>query len=42
MALQKYPQDLHIHTIFSETDSQVVPEQTVEMVDFAQHAELLE
>jgi hypothetical protein len=41
MLLQKVPQDLHIHTTFSETDSQVVPEQTIEMVSFAQHAEIV-
>jgi histidinol phosphatase-like PHP family hydrolase len=41
MLLQKVPQDLHIHTTFSETDSQIVPEQTIEMVAFAQHAEIV-
>jgi hypothetical protein len=38
---QKLHQDLHIHTTFSATDSQVVPEQTVEMVAFAHHADIV-
>jgi len=37
----KITQDLHIHTIFSETDSQVVPQQTLEMVSFAKHADII-
>jgi histidinol phosphatase-like PHP family hydrolase len=37
----KLKQDLHIHTIFSATDSQVVPEQTIENVAFLQHAEIV-
>jgi histidinol phosphatase-like PHP family hydrolase len=41
MFIQKVPQDLHIHTTFSATDSKVVPEQTIEMVAFANHAEIV-
>jgi histidinol phosphatase-like PHP family hydrolase len=32
------PQDLHIHTVFSTTDSAVVPEQTVALVADTKHA----
>lgn len=39
--MYKVPQDLHIHTTFSTIDSKVVPEQTIEMVDFAKHAEIV-
>jgi histidinol phosphatase-like PHP family hydrolase len=39
--IHKVPQDLHIHTIFSATDSQVVPQQTPETVAFASHAEIV-
>jgi histidinol phosphatase-like PHP family hydrolase len=39
--LQKLTQDLHIHTTFSATDSKIVPEQTVDMVAFANHAEIV-
>jgi len=38
---KKIIQDLHIHTTFSVTDSQIVPEQTVEMVAFAKHADVV-
>lgn len=34
-------QDLHIHTIFSDGDSAVVPQQTVELVAFAKHADIV-
>lgn len=36
-----YPQDLHIHTIFSETDSSVVPEQTPELIARIGHAKVM-
>ncbi len=36
-----YPQDLHIHTVFSERDSSVVPEQTPELVARIAHAQVL-
>lgn len=32
------PQDLHVHTTFSFDDGAIVPEQTVEVVAFANHA----
>ena len=35
------PQDLHIHTTFSKTDSAVLPEQTIELVAFAKHAKVV-
>lgn len=35
------PQDLHIHTTFSKTDSAILPQQTVEMVAFAKHAKIV-
>lgn len=41
MSIQKLPQDLHIHTVFSVTDSQVVPEQTIETVALISHAEII-
>ncbi len=34
-------QDLHIHTVFSSEDSSIVPEQTIELVAFAQHAKVV-
>jgi histidinol phosphatase-like PHP family hydrolase len=36
-----YPQDLHIHTVFSNQDSSVVPEQTPELVARIGHAQVL-
>jgi histidinol phosphatase-like PHP family hydrolase len=36
-----YPQDLHIHTIFSKQDSSVVPEQTPELVARVRHAQVI-
>jgi histidinol phosphatase-like PHP family hydrolase len=36
-----YPQDLHIHTIFSKYDSSVVAEQTPELVVRVGHAQVL-
>ena len=36
-----YPQDLHIHTIFSDQDSSVVPEQTPELVARIGHAKVM-
>ena len=36
-----YPQDLHIHTIYSDKDSSVVPEQTPELVAWIAHAQVL-
>ncbi|MFW5879446.1 MAG: hypothetical protein ACOCUV_01345 [bacterium] len=35
------PQDLHIHTTFSSSDSSVVPEQTPELVKQVQHADIM-
>lgn len=35
------PQDLHIHTIFSENDGAVLPQQTMELVKFANHAKVV-
>jgi histidinol phosphatase-like PHP family hydrolase len=40
MNIHKVPQDLHIHTTFSFTDSQVVQEQTIELVAMLKHAEI--
>lgn len=37
----RYPQDLHIHTVFSSRDSSVVPEQTPELVARVRHARLI-
>lgn len=34
----RYPQDLHIHTVFSDQDSSVVPQQTPELVARVDHA----
>lgn len=34
----RYPQDLHIHTTFSQYDSSVVPEQTPELIARVNHA----
>jgi hypothetical protein len=34
-------QDLHIHTVFSSYDGAVVPAQTLEMVAFAKHSEIV-
>lgn len=39
--INKLPQDLHIHTIFSATDSQVVPAQNLETIAFIAHAEIV-
>jgi histidinol phosphatase-like PHP family hydrolase len=39
--LPPLPQDLHVHTVFSATDSAVVPEQTVERVAAIGHARIL-
>lgn len=36
-----YPQDLHIHTIFSDRDTAVVPEQTPELVARIGHAQVI-
>jgi len=36
-----YPQDLHVHTIFSEFDSSVVPEQTPELIAHVRHAKVI-
>ncbi len=36
-----YPQDLHIHTVFSDRDSSVVPEQTPELVARIGHAQVI-
>jgi len=36
-----YRQDLHIHTIYSRGDRAVVPEQTLEMVDWLRHAKTI-
>ena len=36
-----YPQDLHIHTVFSDRDSSVVPEQTLELVARIAHAQVI-
>ena len=36
-----YKQDLHIHTSFSTTDSAVVSQQTIEMIDFIRHADII-
>ena len=38
---QILPQDLHIHTIFSEHDSAVVPQQTPELIYRVKHAEVI-
>ncbi|MFP4470701.1 MAG: hypothetical protein ACLFPE_08460 [Bacteroidales bacterium] len=35
-----YPQDLHIHTIYSRNDSAVVPEQTLELIYNLGHARI--
>ncbi|UCF99738.1 MAG: hypothetical protein JSV89_09410 [Spirochaetaceae bacterium] len=39
--MNRLPQDLHIHTIFSRSDSAVVPEQTVELVAAIAHARII-
>ena len=36
-----YPQDLHIHTVYSDRDSSVVPEQTLELVARIAHARVI-
>jgi histidinol phosphatase-like PHP family hydrolase len=36
-----YPQDLHIHTVFSSQDSSVVPEQTPELIARIRHAQVI-
>jgi len=33
-----YPQDLHIHTVYSANDSAIVPEQTVSLIARVKHA----
>ncbi len=33
-------QDLHIHTVYSKTDSAVVPQQTIDLVAFTKHAKI--
>ncbi|MBN2143121.1 MAG: PHP domain-containing protein [Candidatus Aureabacteria bacterium] len=38
---KKLTQDLHIHTVFSENDSMVVPQQTVELVSQIAHADII-
>lgn len=38
---QIVPQDLHIHTVFSEHDSAVVPQQTPELVYHVNHAKII-
>jgi histidinol phosphatase-like PHP family hydrolase len=35
------PQDLHFHTVFSATDSSVVPEQTLDLIASVRHARVL-
>ena len=37
----RVPQDLHIHTIFSDSDSAIVAEQTPELIYFTSHAEII-
>lgn len=39
--IEKIPQDLHIHTIFSNYDSMVVPEQTLELISHVKHAKII-
>ncbi|WP_200249547.1 PHP domain-containing protein [Lamprobacter modestohalophilus] len=34
------PQDLHIHTTWSDTDSSIVPEQTIELIAALGHARI--
>jgi len=34
-------QDIHIHTVFSAADGAILPQQTMEMIAFAQHAEIV-
>ena len=36
-----YTQDLHIHTVFSSEDKSLAPEQTIELVAFANHAKVV-
>ena len=36
-----YPQDLHVHTIFSKYDSAIVLEQTPELISRISHAEII-
>lgn len=36
----KLPQDLHIHTIYSTGDSQIEPQQTIELIAELNHAEI--
>jgi histidinol phosphatase-like PHP family hydrolase len=36
-----YPQDLHIHTVYSKYDSSVVPAQRLELVARVKHAEII-
>jgi len=35
------PQDLHVHTVFSKSDSSVVPEQTITLIAEVAHARIL-
>jgi len=37
----QFNQDLHIHTIFSEMDSQVVPEQTIALIAEINHSKII-
>jgi hypothetical protein len=40
--MKKQPtQDLHIHTVFSENDSMVVPQQTIELISKIRHADII-
>jgi histidinol phosphatase-like PHP family hydrolase len=41
LGVSPYPQDLHIHTIFSDRDSSVVPEQTPELIARIAHAKVI-
>lgn len=36
-----YPQDLHIHTVYSRDDSAVAPEQTMELIYRVNHARII-
>ncbi len=36
-----YPQDLHVHTVFSDRDSSVLPEQTPELIAWIAHAQVI-
>ena len=41
LSIFSYPQDLHIHTVFSNQDSSVAPEQTPELVARIAHAQVI-